>query len=93
MRKGEREVPGSKRCSQCGTYKAGNEYNRDRRKLDGLRSQCRECQRALQREYRLADLARTRGRVASSKWRNNNHEKALVAERRLRERKVRQTSL
>src|SRR5215467_11206814 len=80
----------SKRCSCCIAYKAESEFNRDSRKRDGLKSCCKTCHQAKHRAYRLANLhdVRARGRVASSKWREANHEKALAIERRWRERQA-----
>jgi len=42
---------GSKVCITCGYDKPVSEYNKDRRKKDGLRTQCKSCVNEYQREY------------------------------------------
>jgi 5-methylcytosine-specific restriction endonuclease McrA len=44
-------MPG-KRCTRCLEWKPESEYYRDRTKLDGLKSQCKDCRRIYKREYR-----------------------------------------
>jgi len=41
----------SKRCPSCGEEKPAADFYRHRAKPDGLQIQCKECQRAYQREY------------------------------------------
>lgn len=40
-----------KKCSKCGEVKGLGEYRSDKRAVDGLQSQCAECQRAASRAY------------------------------------------
>ena len=40
-----------KRCTQCGVMKALADFNKDSRRADGLRSNCRGCQAAIRREH------------------------------------------
>lgn len=44
-------MPG-KRCTRCLEWKPESEFYRDRTKLDGLKSQCKDCRRVYKREYR-----------------------------------------
>jgi len=41
-----------KRCSKCAQSKPRAEFNRDRWKSDGLKSQCKECRNLAKRDYR-----------------------------------------
>jgi len=45
----------SKRCPTCKETKAVSAFSRDSKKKDGLRSQCKECEREGQRVYRAAN--------------------------------------
>lgn len=51
----------AKRCSKCGQWKPRAEFNRDRWKSDGLKSQCKACRNLSKRRCR----ARKRGRAES----------------------------
>lgn len=55
-------LDGSKRCSRCGQRKPTSFFSPDRRKTNGLQSQCKPCQREYDRERR-----RNRPRRASQK--------------------------
>lgn len=49
------EVVGDERlaeCSRCGKSKALSEFNRDQRRLSGIRTECRKCQQAYNRKFR-----------------------------------------
>jgi hypothetical protein len=80
----------TKRCSRCHTYKNKDQFNRQRRKPDGLRSECKECQRKWDKDFRKQNslAVRERGRTASKKWRDRNRKKALAIERRSREKRA-----
>ena len=39
-------------CSHCGKSKTRSEFNRERRRQSGIRSECRDCQRAYNRKIR-----------------------------------------
>lgn len=39
-------------CSHCGESKPRSEFNRERRRPSGIRSECRDCQRAYNRRFR-----------------------------------------
>ena len=41
----------SKVCSQCHQNKLLTEYNKDKRKLDGLRCNCKSCQSIINKRY------------------------------------------
>src|SRR5690606_32730721 len=47
-----------KRCSRCKQEKPRTEFGEDRRAKDRLRSECRECKRAYDREYKRKNAAR-----------------------------------
>ncbi len=60
----------AKRCTRCLQWKDNSEFYRDRTKLDGLKSQCKDCRKLYKREYRsrlraraMAHLRRTYMRV------------------------------
>jgi 5-methylcytosine-specific restriction endonuclease McrA len=63
-------MPG-KRCTRCLEWKPESEFYRDRTKLDGLKSQCKDCRRDYKREYRrrMRALAQVRlKRVMRRVW-------------------------
>ena len=51
-----------KRCARCEADKSPDDFNKDRYKRDGLRSYCRECDRAIsgERYDKARDLIRAR---------------------------------
>lgn len=44
------ETPSEKKCSGCGTIKPAAEFNRMRSEKDGLKRQCKECQKEARRK-------------------------------------------
>lgn len=72
-----------KRCTKCGEEKpATNEYfNRDRQKADGLRPECKQCQRQHQRAQYATNPDKINER--NKRWRDANIERArwLVRQR------------
>ncbi len=48
-----------KRCCWCDENKPASEFNKDRRRKDGLRSECRACESA--RKRRAYEVACTKG--------------------------------
>lgn len=58
------ETMTTKRCRHCKQEKPVTEFNKNRSKKDGLRSDCRECHRAHKREYQKKNAARNPGEVA-----------------------------
>ena len=42
---------GFKRCSKCGEIKPISEFYKCKRKTDGLRSDCKQCHKAVRNEY------------------------------------------
>lgn len=47
-------------CTKCGESKPLPAFSKDASRPDGLRNQCRDCRRAADRNYRLANLERVR---------------------------------
>jgi 5-methylcytosine-specific restriction endonuclease McrA len=52
-----------KRCSKCAQSRPRSEFNRDRWKSDGLKSQCKECRNIARRGYRARLRAERLGRI------------------------------
>ena len=53
----------AKRCTTCLEWKESGDFYRDRSKLDGLKSQCKDCLRKQKRDYRQRKRARSRARL------------------------------
>ena len=53
----------AKRCTRCLEWKADSAFYRDRTKLDGLKSQCKECRKLYKRDYRDRLRAKTNARL------------------------------
>jgi 5-methylcytosine-specific restriction endonuclease McrA len=49
-----------KPCARCGIPKPLSEFNRSAKSKDGRRSQCKDCQRAYQRQYNTTNKRRIR---------------------------------
>lgn len=62
----QEEQEGTKRCSKCGKTKAVSEWGKNRRRRDGLQSQCKACMKAY-REHRKEYYAEY-----TRQWRANN---------------------
>lgn len=60
-------IEGVKACRKCGQEKSLSEFNRDRRALDGKRTQCRECERG------AAWRSRARQRPTDNEKNNARH--------------------
>ena len=69
----------SKRCPTCKETKAVSAFSRDSKKKDGLRSQCKECEREYNRVWRAANSEKLRER--NRVWRAANPEKEREAGR------------
>lgn len=41
-----------KSCSRCGEFKGGDQFTKDSRRKDGLRSSCKKCDAEVKRQYR-----------------------------------------
>ena len=65
-----------KRCSRCGETKPHSEFHKQKRNRDGLRSYCKECQKAANRAWRAADTPEKAQERAAQKA-----EKKALAER------------
>ena len=75
-----------KKCSKCGEVKSLGEFNKDKNKKDGLRSQCKACTKAYsednkekKKEYR--DRNKQRAKEYSALYRKNNKENLLEKKR------------
>jgi len=61
-------------CSKCAETKLISHFSRDKRNRDGLCGKCKECSKADNVKWRLANL--DRARASSAAWAKNNVEKA-----------------
>jgi len=74
-------------CTKCGTERPAGEFGRDRRRRDGIRPNCKVCERASRQAWRArnrdqhrAQVARYRGRhpdrhnAQNRRWRRQNPE-------------------
>ncbi len=48
----------AKRCTRCFQWKESSEFYRDKSKLDGLKSHCKQCHEAYKRGYRASPAAK-----------------------------------
>ena len=62
----------TKACSKCGIEKPLTEYNKKKKAKDGLRAFCRECKRAIDKQYRQENAEKEKAR--QKKWREENPE-------------------
>lgn len=76
------EGTGSKRCTKCGENKPLTKFSRDKSKLSGFKSTCKECGRDASRQYRAANPDKSS--VDSRRYRAANSEKAREYARRYR---------
>lgn len=71
-----------KPCTQCGEIKDADDFYKERRSRDGLRSECRSCvstyQKARYEQNRDATIART------AQWRSDNPSARTLSDRRAR---------
>lgn len=51
-------MPATKLCPTCSTVKRVSDFNLNRARPDGLNSQCKECKRAVQRNWYVRNKAR-----------------------------------
>ena len=68
IRGADKAVPKVKKCPKCGQFKPGEEFGRNRSRLDGLSWACRECSRAMEAEDRRRNPERAeknRARLAA----------------------------
>ena len=71
-----------KACTKCGVVKPQPEFSRDTRALDGLKSQCRACNRASYALWRASNLHERRANVRAWKAANSATIAAINAKRR-----------
>jgi 5-methylcytosine-specific restriction endonuclease McrA len=77
-----------KKCTKCGEYKDKSEFSKHKLQKDGLQTQCKECRRILDHNYRTTHLEQNRKRShkyydahpeiqlnSNKKWRQANKEK------------------
>lgn len=83
--------PTGKRCSRCGAIRPLDAFGRNRTHSDGLRGQCRECERAdrvLRRDEIREQVRRSRKRNREQRrayntlWRERNPDKVREQRRR-----------
>lgn len=67
-------------CARCNETKGQNEFNRDKRKLDGLQAYCRQCNAKYQAERRLSDPTKYREERRRSYFKHHGARKARAAE-------------
>lgn len=73
----------SKRCTRCHQWKDHSKFYKDKSKLDGLKSHCKDCHEAYKRDYRARPGARalrrrlTILRVRAAGWRPRFNESPL----------------
>jgi len=72
-----------KKCSKCGRVLPVEMFNRDKKKKDGLRYTCKDCDREMRRRYYEENLEKERER--RRRYREQNPEKILEFSRRWRE--------
>lgn len=63
---------GMKKCTKCGERKPLREFNKDKTKKDGRRSQCKECKKAYAKQYRKDNIERIKER--NKQYRKDNAE-------------------
>jgi len=56
-----------KRCTVCHEDKQEDQFNKNRRRLDGLQNKCRDCSRVLSREYYSKHKQRQIAQISSCK--------------------------
>ena len=64
----------SRACSKCLEVKADAEFSRDRRRVSGLRAECKKCSSAAHSAWRSSNVEKCRQNI--KKWRANNQERA-----------------
>jgi Autographiviridae endonuclease VII len=74
-----------KRCRDCGREKARSEFYRDASRRDGIRSSCKECERARNHDWYVAN--RERSIAAAQAWRQSNPERYEETQARHRARR------
>ena len=64
----------TKRCSMCGEIKDVGLFSRDKAKMDGLKCNCKDCQKQTNIEWRLKNIdeRREREKEASAEYKKNN---------------------
>lgn len=76
----------TKICSKCGIEKPVNEFYKDRRSKDGLRSHCKECHNLSSRKWRSENPEKQRERCrkwqADNPERNREHSRKWAADNR-----------
>lgn len=72
-----------KQCSACGQLKPESEFSKDKTKADGLRSQCKECDKQYAKQYHLANREKKLER--SKQYYAANHDKERKRHKRYRE--------
>lgn len=68
----------TKVCSKCGEEKPRTEFNKRARSADGLRSECKACQRARKAAYRAANKEKVRARDAAYRSTPEGRARALI---------------
>ena len=64
---------GFKRCSKCGQVKPIGDFNKCKMASDGLQRYCKQCQKAVRKEYYQNHRENELKKIAE--WRSNNKEK------------------
>lgn len=67
-------------CCRCERWRSESEFHRDKRKLNGLDSRCRECRPIVAAEY-YRRRNKEAERVTSNKWRAANRKKVRRLDR------------
>lgn len=75
-----------KKCSRCGIEKPMGDFCKSKRSRDGLRSCCRECNKKIAKEWRMANpdkvaIYNKAHRAQQAEWRRNNIERTRKANR------------
>jgi len=77
------EIILKKRCSKCGLEKPRDEFHKDKRNTDGLRSDCKVCRAAQQKAYHKSYYESNKDKVKA--YREANKEEIKAREKAWRE--------
>ena len=68
-----------KKCSQCGRELTDEKFNKHKIGKNGLRSECKDCQKVYAKKYRETHIEQAK--VANKKWYKDNSERASATTR------------
>lgn len=65
-----------KTCTKCGNTKPVDQFSKDRTKVDGLRTQCKQCKKQV--DYAYQSERRETYRARTEQWKSVNRERYLT---------------